>query len=453
MEGVSNGFFDDYPDVDRRSCRLLGPTALITQGLMGVLVIASLVYKRHRESPKRPWRIWLFDVSKQIIGQLFVHGVNVLISGVVAHLSSGNACVLYFLNILIDTTIGVGVIYFVLHLLTWFFSEKCHFKGFESGQYGSPPSINYWARQATVYVFSLMLMKLLVVALFAAWPGIFGLADWMLGFLGTSDAIQVIFTMGVFPIMMNIIQFWLIDSIVKSSQASSLALPTNTPRSSMDPDAEPLFRGSSDDDDDDDRTLARHDIENPHVRSRSHSRDADAHSALGEPKSHSSGTTTIAGSGSTTPAPKPVDIGGAAVAMHAYPPSLASASPGSSPASSILSSVSSRTKSSSTSPKPSRRRRSPPPSLSLHTSPVLARAVNEVHVASPAAPRVPSKGSAVELGEVHNEKEWAAWEDEEGDNWAERVGEEEWTGRRLAATKSAVNDVWSQHIPAPDRVS
>lgn len=37
---------------------------------------------------------------------MFVHGVNVLISGVVAKISAGNACVLYFLNILIDTTLG-----------------------------------------------------------------------------------------------------------------------------------------------------------------------------------------------------------------------------------------------------------------------------------------------------------------------------------------------------------
>ena len=32
--------------------------AQIVQGLMGVLVILSLVYKRHKESPKRPWGIW-----------------------------------------------------------------------------------------------------------------------------------------------------------------------------------------------------------------------------------------------------------------------------------------------------------------------------------------------------------------------------------------------------------
>ncbi len=65
---------DGYPDVDRKSCELLGETALvripsctsqyskfiaqIVQALMGVLVICSLAYKRQRESPKRPWKIW-----------------------------------------------------------------------------------------------------------------------------------------------------------------------------------------------------------------------------------------------------------------------------------------------------------------------------------------------------------------------------------------------------------
>ena len=78
----------------------------IVQALLGLLVILSLVYKRQRESPKRPWNIWLFDIAKQLAGQMFVHGVNLLISGVVAHVASGNACVLYFLNILIDTTLG-----------------------------------------------------------------------------------------------------------------------------------------------------------------------------------------------------------------------------------------------------------------------------------------------------------------------------------------------------------
>ncbi|KAI0797016.1 vacuolar membrane protein-domain-containing protein, partial [Abortiporus biennis] len=210
-----DGIFDDYPGVDQHGCKLLGPTALVVQGLMGILVIASLLYKRQRETPKRPWRIWMFDVSKQVAGQLFVHFLNVLISGIVAEVSAGNPCVTYFLNILIDTTLGVAIIYLILHVATYLFTEKLHLKGFESGQYGHPPSVSYWARQAAVYVFALSTMKILVVLLLALWPGIFKLGEWLLSFLGSSNTAQVVFVMGLFPITMNILQFWLIDSIVK----------------------------------------------------------------------------------------------------------------------------------------------------------------------------------------------------------------------------------------------
>ena len=48
----------------------------------------------------------LFDVSKQVVGQMFIHSANLLISGIASHRTSGNACVSYLLNILIDTTIG-----------------------------------------------------------------------------------------------------------------------------------------------------------------------------------------------------------------------------------------------------------------------------------------------------------------------------------------------------------
>ena len=76
--------------------------------------------------------------------------------------------------------------------MTHLFTEKLHLKGFESGVYGTPPSVAYWLRQAAVYVFTLTTMKLLVVALFAALPVIFELGEWLLAFLGPSDAAQVI---------------------------------------------------------------------------------------------------------------------------------------------------------------------------------------------------------------------------------------------------------------------
>ena len=73
-------------------CHLLGTTAIVVQATsksleytsmlmsVGVLVILSLVLKRHLERQKRPWRIWIMDVGKQLAGQAVIHGWNVLVS-------------------------------------------------------------------------------------------------------------------------------------------------------------------------------------------------------------------------------------------------------------------------------------------------------------------------------------------------------------------------------------
>jgi len=263
-----DGFPDDYPDVDKHSCRLLGPTALVVQALLGLLVILSLVYKRHRESPKRPWKIWLFDVAKQLAGQMFVHGVNLLISGIVARVASGNACVLYFLNILVDTTLGVGIIYYCLKWATLLLSEKLGLEGFRSGEYGSPPSFVYWIRQLGVYLSCLIVMKLVVVGLFAIWPGISKIGEWLLSWLGNGDAAQVIFVMGLFPIIMNVLQFWLIDSIVKA-HTPPLSLTDDSSRFGADEgDREQLFQADGSDEEDETvdepgSTPPKYDIENP----------------------------------------------------------------------------------------------------------------------------------------------------------------------------------------------
>ncbi|KAI0080820.1 hypothetical protein K474DRAFT_1636771 [Panus rudis PR-1116 ss-1] len=400
----------DYPEVDQNSCQLLGPTALVVQGLMGVLVILSLMYKRHRESPKRPWRIWLFDVSKQVAGQLFVHFVNVLISGVVAHFSSGNACVFYFLNILIDTTLGVAIIYLILHVATFVLTDKFHLKGFESGKYGNPPSVNYWARQAAVYVFSLTTMKLLVITLFALWPGIFKMGEWLLSFLGHSDAAQVIFTMGIFPIIMNVLQFWLIDSIVKASaQNTTVVLPTDTPRSSADEDREPLFQAMSDDEDEDAQVIRPHDIENPPLHSRSLSRSRSRHSPEGKSSKLSPAAST--GSITTTSTPKDPDLGnrGSAISLHPYPP-VHDNSEESSPTSS-----SSHLSSSSSS---KRRRRSPPPPLTLRPRSPLPQAVN----ATPHVNDANQTQTRPKVDDDHVAKDWTAWDDDAADGWEDGDG-------------------------------
>lgn len=65
---------------DRGDCRLLGPFALFVQLALGGLALMSLVYKRWRERPQRPLKIWFFDASKQVFGSVLVHMANVFMS-------------------------------------------------------------------------------------------------------------------------------------------------------------------------------------------------------------------------------------------------------------------------------------------------------------------------------------------------------------------------------------
>src|SRR5438876_10634597 len=67
-------------DSENGECKLLGPFSLVIQGSLGALALLSLVWKRYRERPQRPLKIWWFDVSKQVFGSVLVHITNLLMS-------------------------------------------------------------------------------------------------------------------------------------------------------------------------------------------------------------------------------------------------------------------------------------------------------------------------------------------------------------------------------------
>lgn len=102
---------NDSPGAENGECRLLGPASLFIQGALGALALLSLVYKRWRERPQRPLKIWAFDASKQVVGSVLLHIANLFMS----MLSSGqfevkagdyqaNPCSFYLLNLAIDVS-------------------------------------------------------------------------------------------------------------------------------------------------------------------------------------------------------------------------------------------------------------------------------------------------------------------------------------------------------------
>ncbi|RAH65829.1 STIMATE family protein [Aspergillus aculeatinus CBS 121060] len=220
-------------DEDNGECRLLGPFSLLVQAALGALALLSLVYKRWRERPQRPVKVWAFDVSKQVFGSAMLHLANLLMS----MFSAGqfeiqskykpNPCSFYLLNLGIDTTLGIPILIFILHILSrlaMFTPLANPPESIESGNYGRPPRASWWFKQSMIYFLGLLGMKICVFFIIQLLPFIVKVGDWALRWTEGNTAVQIIFVMLLFPVIMNAIQYYIIDTFIKKP----LSLPQGT---------------------------------------------------------------------------------------------------------------------------------------------------------------------------------------------------------------------------------
>ncbi|TEA19358.1 Vacuolar membrane protein [Colletotrichum sidae] len=239
---------------DTGDCSLLGSFALIVQAALGGLALLALVYKRWKERPQRPVKIWFFDVSKQVFGSVLVHIANIFMS----MLTSGrfsvtldpattsnvrrlvgrdedytpNPCSFYLLNLAIDTTIGIPILIILLRVITGLVAYTPLGKPAESiksGNYGSPPNAWWWLKQSFIYFCGLFGMKFCVLIIFLLLPWISRVGDWALRWTEGNEQLQIFFVMMFFPLIMNAMQYYIIDSFIKQPQTEHERLPDEDP--------------------------------------------------------------------------------------------------------------------------------------------------------------------------------------------------------------------------------
>jgi hypothetical protein len=244
--------------------------------------------------------------------------------------------------------------------------------------------------------------------------------------------------MGIFPIIMNIVQFWLIDSIVKAS--GSVSLDLDSPDNNNDEHREPLFNVPSDDEDDED--CKPDDLENQ--RPNKYSRSSTDSYRLSSDKPFSTDITT------------PDDIKSRAASSssgfhdpHSYPPSLSN---------SLSSSGSDRSKAAKAATNLLKKKRRGPPAP-LHIERVHQPVINSPQVSAPpvatSMPKTPSRFSMVEMKSPAIARQqsmqpkvadWTdSWEDDE-DEWA---GGEESARRNSEVKNPTMDGVWEENGVAP----
>lgn len=223
--------FPDAEDSDGK-CELVGTFSLITQAVLGLLCLLSLLIKRFYEYPvRRTWPVWVFDVSKQVIGAFGVHVFNVLLSIIktlpeeylqAKESDSGDPCDWYFLSIVFDCTIGVYVLYLVFRCFNWFCKTHLGMTEIDSGQYGSDPHRprkRAYFKQLGIYFGALMVTKFILYGLVECfetqllWITSKILLAWLDEYPNEFEIFVVMFLV---PVFMNCLQLVLIDNFIQN---------------------------------------------------------------------------------------------------------------------------------------------------------------------------------------------------------------------------------------------
>lgn len=232
--GISKKKTDMFSSEGKDTCQLLGPVSLLVQTLMGITAVTVLLIKRNYEHPRRKMIVWSYDIGKQIIGSLGIHFLNLGISILkrrrrIFLLATGSdddedQCDWYFLNLLLDTTLGIPILWLSLYTIERVL-KSLHFQNIESGNYfpsrkvknhPRTPLFSAFVKQLFIFILGLGVMKLcvfLILNYMEEWA--YWFADLILGWSDSWPNLQVFLVMFVFPILLNCFQYFCVDNVIK----------------------------------------------------------------------------------------------------------------------------------------------------------------------------------------------------------------------------------------------
>lgn len=178
----------------------------ILQIILAGIAFSCLIAKRYCEPKyrRRPWNIWWYDTSKQGIGAIVIHMTNVYLSP----LYHGDPCTWYIINFLLDSTIGLFIIYLGIRLSIYLAKVK-NWPAIEFGEYNVPKS---WIYQTWIYVLLMMIVKLLttIIIQMELWNSV------KKAILSPfkNPKVEVIIVMLIIPFFVNVLIFWITDNFL-----------------------------------------------------------------------------------------------------------------------------------------------------------------------------------------------------------------------------------------------
>lgn len=195
---------------DPKRCRLNDDFGLLVQGILAAVAFSTLILKRLREplSERRPVLIWFFDTSKQAVGAMLVHFANIFL----ANLFKGDPCTWYLINFLLDSTLGLVVIYICLQFMQGVV-RMYDWDNLRFGEYGNPPQCKAWAGQCFLYLWAVIIEKatITLVVQLNFWEEV---RRFILLPVKHYPRVELAISMLIIPFVFNAIMFWVVDNFL-----------------------------------------------------------------------------------------------------------------------------------------------------------------------------------------------------------------------------------------------
>jgi hypothetical protein len=211
-------------------CRLIGGGfSILVQMSLGVIAATSLYIKWRLEVPRRTFHIWFFDMSKQGTSGLVAHGLNMFFATVLSHSQAkqGDECAWYFLNFVFDTLLGVPLNWFFLRLLERVARIRNWTSLRTSGDYGDPPVVRRWALQLMSWMLIIAVTKTaLAIPLYWQSGPVSAMGDWLFKPIQPFPKTELVVVMILSPGLLNVLQFWILDQILKNGGGCNALIPS-----------------------------------------------------------------------------------------------------------------------------------------------------------------------------------------------------------------------------------
>mmetsp|Transcript_21769 Transcript_21769/g.49547 ORF Transcript_21769/g.49547 Transcript_21769/m.49547 type:complete len:376 (-) Transcript_21769:29-1156(-) len=206
---------------------LTGVRGAVVQVLLFACCLAILFFKYLRDHGGRSFMEFAMDSSKQILGSGWVHVLNLTAAVQLEDTLQGDECSRYWLNIVLDCTVGLAVTYGLLRVLTALIQAAApeHADDFRSGEYsvGSrkvSPAV--YGKQLALWLTVLSLMKVCMVILMTLGAtGFMALAEVFLAPLSSFPDLKLVFVMVMTPVFFNAFQFWVTDNFLRKKTANA----------------------------------------------------------------------------------------------------------------------------------------------------------------------------------------------------------------------------------------